>query len=692
MTNKAFKPFSQALTSSRMVFAFFVAFLCLGLWIYQDFGVSTDEQQQREIGLTSLAYIANLFQIPFLLNGAAPLQDPASVFLAQKDRDYGVAFELPAEFLVRLLQLQDADVYFFRHLLTFLVFFCAVFFFYRLVKERYSSQAFGLLGALFLILSPRIFGDGFFNDKDLVFMSTFVIATYTLIRFVLQPIWKTGLWHALACAIAIDVRIMAIIIPAATLVTLVALVIRRDVGTSKAFGALSIYLIAMAALVVAFWPWLWLDPLGNFITAFKNMARFRHVIDMYFMGRIVSSGSLPWYYIPVWIGITTPILYSLFFLVGAIGTLRNLIFAGKKLWVNSDQLQDLLFLGLFLAPLTAVIVLNSVLYNGWRQMYFIYPAFVLVAIRGLVFLRHLTSTKKVLRTSLNVIVIISLSLTTFWMVRWHPYQYLYFNIFAGESSKRFDVDYWATAYRPLIQKIINQDSQEKYAIFFSTEGGVNWGIWQLDYLRSLNAFSSSDKNRVIHNRTENCSDYIFTVLAGNRKQYTEKKEFELFDELKVDGQIIYTTFKRKIPLYEYYKPEIGKPVGFDSPHTRCFLKSGWADNTEDWGTWTVGKEAKLAVFMPAGSPKTITLDLRAFVGPKHPKQSLEVAISGEQPKAFTLSQFEQNTIKLAIPAAAYGKEFLTIDFKMADPASPKDLGMGEDTRKLGVGIKRVVIE
>jgi len=686
MTNKAFKPFSQALTSSRMVFAFFVAFLCLGLWIYQDFGVSTDEQQQREIGLTSLAYIANLFQIPFLLNGAAPLQDPASVFLAQKDRDYGVAFELPAEFLVRLLQLQDADVYFFRHLLTFLVFFCAVFFFYRIVKERYSSQAFGLLGALFLVLSPRIFGDGFFNDKDLVFMSTFVIATYTLIRFVLQPSWKTGLWHALACAIAIDVRIMAIIIPAATLVTLVALVIRKDVGAGKAFGALGIYLIAMAALVVAFWPWLWLDPLGNFITAFKNMARFRHVIDMYFMGRIVSSGSLPWYYIPVWIGITTPILYSLFFLLGAIGTLRKFALAGKKLWINSDQLQDLLFLGLFLAPLTAVIVLNSVLYNGWRQMYFIYPAFLLVAIRGLVFLRDLTDSKKGLRTSLNVVVIISLSLTTFWMVRWHPYQYLYFNVLAGESSKRFDVDYWGVAYTPLIKKVVSQDPSKSYSIF------PIWGVWQINYWVNMHTLPKKDTDRVIHNRSENCSDYIFTVLAGNRKQYTEKKEFELFDELKVDGQIIYTTFKRKIPLYEYYKPEIGKPVEFDSPHTRCFLKSGWADNTEDWGTWTVGKEAKLAVFMPPGTPKTITLDLRAFVGPKHPKQSLEVAISGQPSKAFALSQFEQNTIKLAIPASAYDKEFLVLDFKMTDPASPKDLGMGEDTRKLGVGIKRVVIE
>ena len=686
MRDRSLKDSMHKLLNGFAPFVFFLLFAMVGLLSLKSYGVSADEMTQRGIGLTSLNYLANLFQIPFLLDGAAPLQDPASIFLAQKDRDYGVAFELPAEFLVRLLQLQDADIYFFRHLLTFLVFFCAVFFFYRLVKERYSSQALGLLSALFLVLSPRIFGDSFFNDKDLVFMSTFVIATYTLIRFVLQPSWKTALWHALACAIAIDVRIMAIIIPAATFVTLATLVLRKDLGASKVAGPLGLYLTAMAVLVVTFWPWLWLDPLGNLITAFKNMARFRHVIDMYFMGRIVSSGSLPWYYIPVWIGITTPILYSLLFLVGAIGTLRNLILAGKKLWINSAQLQDLLFLGLFLAPLTAVIVLNSVLYNGWRQMYFIYPAFLLVAIRGLVFLRDLTNAKKILRNSLNVVVIISLSLTTYWMVRWHPYQYLYFNVFAGESSKRFDVDYWGVAYTPLIKKVVSQDPSKSYSIF------PIWGVWQINYWVNMHTLPRKDTDRVVHNRSENCSDYIFTVVAGNRKQYTEKKEFELFDELKVDGQVIYTTFKRKIPLYEYYKPEIGKPVEFDSPHTRCFLKSGWADNTEDWGTWTVGKEAKLAVFMPPGTPKTITLDLRAFVGPKHPKQSLEIAISGQPFKAFTFSQFEQNRITLPIPASAYNKEFLVLDLKITDPASPKDLGMGEDTRQLGVGIKRVVIE
>ncbi|MBU3624556.1 hypothetical protein ICN47_12530, partial [Polynucleobacter sp. AP-Latsch-80-C2] len=57
------------------------------MWIYKDYGLSTDEPFQRSIGLTSLAYLANLFNIRFLLGAAQPLADPASVFLTQRDRD-----------------------------------------------------------------------------------------------------------------------------------------------------------------------------------------------------------------------------------------------------------------------------------------------------------------------------------------------------------------------------------------------------------------------------------------------------------------------------------------------------------------------------------------------------------------------------------------------------------------------------
>ena len=669
---------------------FFFILLLAGLVIYKDYGVSADEMTQRAIGLTSLTYLANLFNIRFLLGDAQPLADPSSVFLAQRDRDYGVAFELPAEFLIKVLGLQDANAYFFRHLLTFLVFYAAIFFFYKLVKLRYQDWRIGLLGATLLILSPRIFGDGFFNDKDLVFMSAFVIATYTLVRFVLQPKLLTGLWHALACAIAIDLRLMAVILPVASLVILIALTLRKELTPTKCIAYAASYLILMSLLVVTFWPWLWLDPLGNFVTAFQNMARFRHAPDLIFMGQIIHSIDLPWYYLPVWIGITTPILYLTLFLAGSAITLRtfltNLFGKARTLWTNEGQLQDLLFLGLFLAPLIAVIALHSILYNGWRQMYFIYPAFLLVSLRGLVGLWHVVNHKPIARRAFIVIVALCMSYTGYWMVRWHPYQYLYFNVFAGQYAKKYDVDYWAVAYRPLLEKIVGQDPQGVYSIF------PIWWMWQANYFVSTSALPTKDQARIINDRSENCSDYVITILKGNYKQYSEKKEFEVFDELKIDGQMIYTTFKRKVPIYEYYSPATGKLIDFGSGHTQCFLKSGWASNNEDWGVWSTSKEAKLSLFMPKDKPRYLVMNLRGFINDKQPSQTLEISINGEPQKKLTLTRFEDNVVKLAIPPSAHGKEWIEIDLKIPTANSPKALGIAPDDRALGVGLKSVVFE
>jgi hypothetical protein len=62
------------------------------------------------------------------------------------DRDYGVAFEAPAFALEHIFRLKDSrDIYMFRHLLTFLVYFGGVFAVYRLAHQRFLDWRTGLL-------------------------------------------------------------------------------------------------------------------------------------------------------------------------------------------------------------------------------------------------------------------------------------------------------------------------------------------------------------------------------------------------------------------------------------------------------------------------------------------------------------------------------------------------------------------
>ena len=147
--------------SSYWVILYFGLVFTIGLIRFSDYGISTDETQQRLIGQTSLSFLGHLFQIPNLLNGAPLLADPQSVFTLQKDRDYGVIFELPAELLVSLLQLKEKEIFYLRHWLTFLVFFIGSIYFYKIIAMRYRHWQWGLIATTLLILSPRIFGDAF---------------------------------------------------------------------------------------------------------------------------------------------------------------------------------------------------------------------------------------------------------------------------------------------------------------------------------------------------------------------------------------------------------------------------------------------------------------------------------------------------------------------------------------------------
>src|SRR5262249_34061928 len=147
-------------------------------------------------------------------------------------------------------------------------------------------------------------------------------------------------------------------------------------------GAMAVYLPAAFLFVVAMWVWLWGNPVGHFLEAFASMARFRYQGDTLYLGHAVPSDALPWHYAPVWIAITTPPLYLVLFVVGAAAILWRLATRGLALWEGDEELQDLFFLGLVVLPIAAVIVLHSVLYGGWRHLYFIYPAFLMIAVRG----------------------------------------------------------------------------------------------------------------------------------------------------------------------------------------------------------------------------------------------------------------------------------------------------------------------
>lgn len=449
------------------------------------------------------------------------------------DRDYGVAFETPVAFLERLLHLDDVrEQFLFRHLCTFLVCFGGLIAVYQLAARRFQDWRIGLLATLWLLLSPRLFADSFYNDKDAVFMALFAIAINTGILFLLQPTAKRLVWHALACAVMIDVRIMGVLIPLATLALFVWQGVRRDLAWHRVATASLAYILLLSGLIVLFWPYLWPSPIENFAAAFRKMSTFRWPGSVLYFGENIPATELPWHYAPVWIGITTPILYLVTGVVGTGLIIGNIVRHTWRLWGSKEQLQDVMFLGLFAGPIAAVIILHSVLYDGWRQLYFVYPAFILIAIRGWLGIIKSRAQWNVWPKIVYGTTALSLIGTAAQMVRDHPFQNAYFNLLVGPRViERFEVDYWGVGYQQDLAYIATHDERAGIKVYCPGPTPARMALMMLPNEQRWRLTIVDDPSE---------ADYCITDYRGHPYPYPYPHEVY---QIRADGRVIHSVFK-----------------------------------------------------------------------------------------------------------------------------------------------------
>ena len=211
----------------------------------------------------------------------------------------------------------------------------------------------------------------------------------------------------------------------------------------KITTGISTYLILFPLLTILFWPYLWENPLIHFIDNFKSLSSYISVgynFYNFYLGNYYVSTNVPWHYIFVWISITTPIFYLALFLIGFTNytlKFKNRLFkisnnnSVNNFWTGETELQDLIYYVLFIIPIFTVILLNSTLYNGWRHLYFVYPCFLLISLKGLYLIDLYYLRKK--NWQLKIFVALFLTHIAFIMIKDHPHQNIYFNFLAGKK-------------------------------------------------------------------------------------------------------------------------------------------------------------------------------------------------------------------------------------------------------------------
>ena len=522
-----------------VVVFFFLTLLGIGLVTFGDYGISFDEPVSRTNGAISLRYVAEKFDIAWLKNDPV-LQAITIPLHSYQDRDYGVAFDLPAMFIERLFSLNDSrEQYLLRHLLTFLTFFIGIIGLYKAAMLRFMHSGYALLACALLVTSPRIYGEAFYNNKDIVFMSLCVISTYTLIRLQVMPSLPNAIFHGVACALAINIRIAGVIFPSLTLLALILLVCFRFISAKKFCLLIVAYTGVTALCTYGLWPWLWESPIRHFLLALKNMSQFRWEHFNLYNGEYIYAKKLPWHYILTWIAITVPILFSFSFVIGVAGVLKRFLKHPIQNLSNGQQLQDVFILAIASGPVVASIVLNSTLYDGWRQLYFVYPAFLLLSVCG----AHSIISQKLFGAKVAQWVVIAFAVQiTFnmtWMIRNHPYQFLYFNeLFSTSDKYKYEYDYWGVTNLKGIQFILSNDSSERITI-------KPLGATAIE--QSISIINSADRKRLLFDPMNGSPDYILTNYRGfDGSRLTRPSDtYVVFYELVVGGRPALTIYRNK---------------------------------------------------------------------------------------------------------------------------------------------------
>jgi len=334
-----------------------------------------------------------------------------------------------------------------------------------------------ILAGLALMLIPSVMGQYCNNLKDITFGAGYVFAIWSLIRFIkrmpLVP-WGNAILLSFSIAFLISIRTGGLIIyPYLLLFVIVWMLMNRQEDLFsrrnrrillRLIAQLLVVLIAGYFLGLIFWPYGLINPLVHPFESLYLMEHYSISIRQIFCGEWYWSNSLPGNYLITWLMISLPVVILLGLVMYIISLFAR---KGNVCFSESIVLFTLLF------PVIYVITINSNLYSGWRQMYFVAGNIAVVSAVGVENAAIYLSRNKILSALMTVILILISLFPVLHYLRNPDTAYVYFNVLAGRNSKAwgsYEYDYYwhgmKKAAKWFDDKIPEQDNKIQIASNF----------------------------------------------------------------------------------------------------------------------------------------------------------------------------------------------------------------------------------
>lgn len=536
------------------LFIFWLGFLIWGILSYKDYGITYDEVLQRTHGLINFKYVyENLVGTETMPNYLANI--PVTLEEYGFFKYYGVGIKIPLIIIEYLMgfKMTNEQIFHMNHLYTFLLFYISSIFVYKIIKKLRMNNKYAIFAVIIYCLCPRILADSFYNIKDSVFSSLFVIMLYFGLSLMEEFQIRNAIGLIVSAAFCLNTRIIG-----ALPLLIMCLVYVFKGQREKIFHRLKQMIIIgifSFGIYIIIAPAAWgnvLDYICNVLGVFGNF----DADGVEVLGNVsYSVQNLPWYYLPACMFMTLPNLYIILGIAGVITEIRKYLVSDS---INEAIRSNYIIVTLF-AQFFCVLLYDMIIrppkYNLWRHFYFLFIYIVIFSVIGL---KNIIIKFSNYRKWIIGCTFFSILLTAVWILKNHPYQYMYYNMAITEDSEdEMKHDYWHASYHNILQRIINDTNINVYAniepesMYF---GENNWENYHL-------------------NNHQYSSEYYVTW-----KKEKSNLLYEEVDRIEVDKRIASILYKRKNYdncIGKYYL--IGDNIIGD-------------DESIKWETWSEGQE------------------------------------------------------------------------------------------------------
>jgi len=329
-----------------------------------------------------------------------------------------------------------------------------------------SGKRVAFWSVLLTLSIPFFFGQMFVNSKDIPFAAGYAWTLYFIVKLVRswpRAAWRDVIPFSISLGLTLGVRIGGVLLVGYLVLVLgtrMLIDVRRRRFVLRDWRQFvpgcvrtGIGLFIAYLLMLVCWPWAQQNPVVCPLLSLKRMSDFNWAGDVLFGGVRIPASELPRDYLFRQLLFQLPEILIVLLVVG-VG------FVAVRIWRRNRAgvtLEHGLLLFALAFPLLHITVTNPTLYDTIRHVTFLLPLLALAAAWAYAEALTRLSKRRLARLALPAAVIGCLISVWWRMLILFPYQYAFYNEFAGglrHAGTRYETEFWGQSYKEAVERLV----------------------------------------------------------------------------------------------------------------------------------------------------------------------------------------------------------------------------------------------